>query len=405
MLPTRAIQPAEKQREFPAAPERGAGASTPPAAKDRMRRRNRRPREDGLSGFANSVLSAGLFGLALALIPSPGWTPAQAQGAPTGASPSRPWLDPAVLAAAQAEGSLIVYSSTNEQEGLPLFKLFTDATGIKVEYVRASDAILMSRMSIEFRADQKSYDIMQTSTINKMPPQMLAALRAAGSRRTSPPEARDPNKRWYGVYANYNSPAYNTKKVKASELPKSYEEFAQRKEWAGKVAIDGTDNEWLKAIVQYYGEQKGIDVVKAIVAALQAGGHRRPPRVGARDRCRRVLGVAQQLREPLDEHETCGQSHRRVGARSGRAVLRPGRRECQGAASERRPSRREFHAQPGMPAVPRQVRPTADAQGCAVEPARRVTEMLTQKKVITVLMSPDEERKWQRQFDQLFKGR
>ena len=146
MLPTRAIQPAEKQREFPAAPERGAGASTAPAAKDRMRRRNRRPREDGLSGFAKSVLSAGLFGLALALIPSPGWTPAQAQGAPTGASPSRPWLDPAVLAAAQAEGSLIVYSSTNEQEGLPLFKLFTDATGIKVEYVRASDAILMSRM-------------------------------------------------------------------------------------------------------------------------------------------------------------------------------------------------------------------------------------------------------------------
>jgi hypothetical protein len=28
-----------------------------------------------------------------------------------------------------------------------------------------------------------------------------------------------------------------------------------------------------------------------------------------------------------------------------------------------------------------------------------------QKKVVTVLMSPDEERKWQRQFDQLFRGR
>jgi hypothetical protein len=34
-----------------------------------------------------------------------------------------------------------------------------------------------------------------------------------------------------------------------------------------------------------------------------------------------------------------------------------------------------------------------------------VVEMLTRKKIITVLMSPDEERKWQRQFDQLFKGR
>jgi hypothetical protein len=34
-----------------------------------------------------------------------------------------------------------------------------------------------------------------------------------------------------------------------------------------------------------------------------------------------------------------------------------------------------------------------------------IIEMLTQKKVITVLMTPEEERRWQRQFDQLFKGR
>ena len=133
-----------------------------------------------MSGLANSTLSAGLLGLVLALM-APLGVPAHAQGASTGAAPSRPWLDPTLLAAAKAEGSLIVYSSTNEQEGLPLFKLFTDATGIKVEYVRASDAILMSRMAIEFRADQKSYDIVQTATINKMPAQMLAAY--------EPPEA------------------------------------------------------------------------------------------------------------------------------------------------------------------------------------------------------------------------
>src|ERR1700754_4992161 len=40
-----------------------------PGGERLMRRHNRRPRqEDRLSGFANSVLSAGLFGLALALI-------------------------------------------------------------------------------------------------------------------------------------------------------------------------------------------------------------------------------------------------------------------------------------------------------------------------------------------------
>ena len=190
----------------------------------------------------------------------PGDSSARAQGAPS-------WLDPALLPAAKAEGALVVYSSTNEQEGLPLFKQFTDATGIRVDYVRASDAVLLSRMAIEFRADQKTYDIVQTATLNKVPLPMLAAYVPPEAANISP-EARDPNQRWHGLFANYNAPAYNTTKVKASELPRSYEEFAQRKEWAGKVAIDGTDNEWLKALFVHYGEQKGTQLARALATNL-----------------------------------------------------------------------------------------------------------------------------------------
>ena len=110
--------------------------------KSRQSAKGRGDGEDALRGSAK-ITSAftGLLGLALLFV-----APAsvRAQAAPTRTPP--PWLDPALLPAAKAEGSLVVYSSTNEQEGLPLFKLFTDATGIKVEYVRASDAVLMSRM-------------------------------------------------------------------------------------------------------------------------------------------------------------------------------------------------------------------------------------------------------------------
>ena len=88
--------------------------------------------------------------------------------------------------------------------------------------------------------------------------------------------------------------------VKASELPKTYEEFAERKQWAGKVAIDGTDNEWLKAMFQHYGEQKGTQIVKDIVATLKPVRDRRPSGDGARDRRRRILDLAQQLRQPVD---------------------------------------------------------------------------------------------------------
>jgi iron(III) transport system substrate-binding protein len=201
-----------------------------------------------------------LFGLVLAF----GLTPAFGQGGPQ----DHPWLDQSLLAAAKAEGSLIVYSSTNEQEGLPLFKIFEDATGIKVQYVRAADSPLMSRMAIEFRAQQKAWDILQTTTLNKVPTQMLAQFEPLEAKNLIP-EARDAGKRWYGVYANYNGPAYNTNLVKASELPKTYEELAQRKQWAGKVAIDGTDNEWLKAMFEHFGEQKGTQLIKDMVANLK----------------------------------------------------------------------------------------------------------------------------------------
>ena len=180
---------------------------------------------------------------------------------------AHPWLDAALLPAAQAEGSLTVYSSTNEQEGLPLFKLFEDATGIKIEYIRANDATLLSRVAVEIRANAKSFDIIHIANAHKMPPQLLAQFDPSEAKNIFP-EARDPDRRWYGVYTVYDTPAYNTQRVKASELPKTFDEFAKRKEWAGKVALEGTDLEWLKGILQFYGEEKGTALVKEIVANL-----------------------------------------------------------------------------------------------------------------------------------------
>lgn len=213
-----------------------------------------------MTGFVNTSCRpgvAGLVGLALSF----GLTPAFAQG-------NHPWIDQSLLAAAKAEGTLIVYSSTNEGEGLPLWKIFEDATGIKVQYVRAADGPLLSRMAIEFRSGQKAWDIVQVTSIAKVPPPIMAQIDPPEAKNILP-EARDPGKRWYGLYANYNSPAYNTQKVKASELPTSYEDFAKHKEWAGKVAIDGTDNEWLMALYQHYGEQKGMQIAKDIAANLK----------------------------------------------------------------------------------------------------------------------------------------
>jgi iron(III) transport system substrate-binding protein len=187
--------------------------------------------------------------------------------APVAAQPQHSWIVPDLLQGAKAEGTLTVYGSMNEQEALPLWKVFQDATGVTVNYVRGSDTQIMARVAIEERARQRSWDLSLTTTVTDMPPAFLAPY--------DPPEANslmagasNPDHRWYGVYANYNTPAYNSKFVNKADLPKSYEDFAAHKEWAGKIAIDGTDNEWLAAMFAYYGEERGRALVTNIVAAL-----------------------------------------------------------------------------------------------------------------------------------------
>ena len=218
------------------------------------------PRRSQRNAIARMTFAAGLLVLAGAALTGP----AHAQPAPA----ERPWLDPAMLAAAKVEGQVTVYSSTNEQEGLPLWKIFEDATGIKVNYVRAADAQLMGRIGIEARTGQQSWDLINTPTANQLPSSVMLAF--------DPPEAknvmasaRDPKRQWYGVYANYNSPAYNTNLVKPEDLPKTYEGFLDRKDWVGRVAIEGTDNEWMNAIFAHYGEAKGRKLIDDIVTTLK----------------------------------------------------------------------------------------------------------------------------------------
>src|SRR5436190_21450922 len=92
------------------------------------------------------------------------------------------WLMADLAVAARAEGALTVYSSMNEQEGLPLWKMFEDATGVKVNYVRSSDSIILSRIAIENRARQRSWDVAVTTTVNRLPHDALLQF--------DPPEAR-----------------------------------------------------------------------------------------------------------------------------------------------------------------------------------------------------------------------
>jgi iron(III) transport system substrate-binding protein len=211
--------------------------------------------------FARARLHACFCALLLVAALSPAaFTPVRA------ADPA--WADPPLLEAAKKEGSLVIYSSINEEEGLPIWRRFEQQTGLKVEYVRGSDAQLIARMMIESRAGRGAWDLVLITAAHKLPQPMLAQI--------DPPEAqhlfaaaRDPNRRWFGFSANYNVPAYNTNLVKAADLPKSYEELAKRSEWAGRVVVNEYDSEWVTALLEHYGESQGRTLLRDLGATLK----------------------------------------------------------------------------------------------------------------------------------------
>jgi len=198
---------------------------------------------------ALATLGAGAVGLALS-------------GGAFAADPS--WLDKGLLAKAKSEGGkLVVYGSMNEREALPLWKIFDEATGLKTVYVRASDVKLMARITVEMRAGKSGWDVLQTTAVHKLPAKWVAQYEPPLA-KDIPAIAKAKDKRWYGVYANYNGPAFNTAKVKKADLPKTYEDFLKHPEWKGRIAIDKGDNEWLKAITIHYGEKKGEKLMRDI---------------------------------------------------------------------------------------------------------------------------------------------
>ncbi len=176
-------------------------------------------------------------------------------------SPAPSWILPDLIAGAKAESSLNVYSSVNEQEGLPLWQEFEKATGVKVNYTRANDAALTSKIQIEARSGQQGWDALVTTSVTRLPPALRAQFDVPEAANT-PAQMRDPERRWYGIYANYNAPAYNTNLVKIENPPKDFEAFLTHKEWIGKVGIDALEFPWVKSVIDHYGAEKGDRLLK-----------------------------------------------------------------------------------------------------------------------------------------------
>jgi iron(III) transport system substrate-binding protein len=79
------------------------------------------------------------------------------------------------------------------------------------------------------------------------------------------PEARFGHQSWLASRLSVYAFAYNTKALKKSDLPRSYEGLLDPK-WKGKLGIEAEDSDWFSAVCRELGEHKATKLFRDIVA-------------------------------------------------------------------------------------------------------------------------------------------
>lgn len=168
---------------------------------------------------------------------------------------------------AKQEGTVVLYTSLAPTESKPLAEAFEKKYGIKVELWRALSDKVVQRVITEAQARKHSVDVVETNgpEMEMLAREKLLAEFASPHLADLPAGAIPPHRSWFPDRLNFFVVGYNTQKVQRSEIPATYEGFADPK-WRGRIGIEATDAEWMATLIKTWGEAKGMDYFRKLSA-------------------------------------------------------------------------------------------------------------------------------------------
>ena len=171
-----------------------------------------------------------------------------------------------LVAAAQQEGSLLMYTSFAEKDLPPLTAAFEKKYGVKVKVWRAGSEKVLQRTLTEAAARRYEVDAIHSAALEMETLHREKILQAV----TSPHSAYliagalRPHGEWVATYLSVWVQAYNTKLIKKDGLPGSFQDLLDPK-WKGKLGIEANVPEWYSTVVLHMGEEKGINFFRDLV--------------------------------------------------------------------------------------------------------------------------------------------
>ncbi|MGH9255757.1 MAG: ABC transporter substrate-binding protein [Vicinamibacterales bacterium] len=173
-----------------------------------------------------------------------------------------------ILAGARKEGTVVLYTSLNTQDSVPLTAVFEKKYGVKAQLWRSASEKVVQRAVTEARAGRFTCDVFETNG-----PEMEALFREglleqfqSPSFIDLPPAAFPKHRQYVADRFNFFTIGYNTRLVKPNEVPNGYDDLLHPR-FVGKVGLEAGDVDWFGAMVKHMGEEKGLAFFRKLAAA------------------------------------------------------------------------------------------------------------------------------------------
>lgn len=175
--------------------------------------------------------------------------------------------DQRLIENAKRERTVVVYTSMNTKDSKPLVAVFEEKYGIKVTLWRDHNEKVLQRALSEAKDGVYAVDVIETQgmEMERLSQEKVFEHFYSPHFKDIPPQAFSKNGYYVADRFNFFVVAYNTKLVKPSDVPNTYEDLLDPK-WAGKITIESSDVDWFGAVTKAMCEEYGIKFFRKLAA-------------------------------------------------------------------------------------------------------------------------------------------
>src|SRR5262245_16856665 len=167
---------------------------------------------------------------------------------------------------ARREGELVWYSTMNRENSQELINLFEkEHPYVRVKLLNGSAVQTMTRVNSEYSAKSYLFDITHIRGLFLTPlrkRQIIAAYRSP-FRDALRAGYKDNEGYFNSIFTQGQLFLANRNLLKPQDYPKSIEDLLAPK-WKGQLGMDDESYDWLAALLDYYGEDKGKQIAERL---------------------------------------------------------------------------------------------------------------------------------------------